>query len=144
MERWRHPLRLDQIVVTGQDVTITATSCQTTVYCPSCGHAAGREHSRYTRRPGDLPCAGRRMRLELNVRRIFGDNDACQQRPFVERLPGVVKCFARRLQVASPNLAASPVDSNVSSPLTAGLSLPWSNDQVEGQSNRLKLIKRTM
>jgi transposase len=28
--------------------------------------------------------------------------------------------------------------------VTAGLSLPWSNGQVEGQINRLKLIKRTM
>jgi transposase len=91
-------LRLDQIVINGQDVTITATSCQTIVYCPICGHAAGREHSRYTRRPGDLPCVGRRMRLELNVRRIFCDNDACQQRTFVERLPGVVKSFARRTE----------------------------------------------
>ena len=28
--------------------------------------------------------------------------------------------------------------------VTAGLALPWSNGQVEGQINRLKLIKRTM
>jgi len=28
--------------------------------------------------------------------------------------------------------------------VTAGLSLPWSNGQVEGQINRLKLIKRTL
>ena len=39
--------------------------------------------------------------------------------------------FANRLQ---RDLAA----------VTAGLSLPWSNGQVEGQINRLKLIKRTM
>ena len=28
--------------------------------------------------------------------------------------------------------------------VTAGLSLPWSNGQVEGQVNRLKLLKRAM
>ena len=28
--------------------------------------------------------------------------------------------------------------------VSAGLSLPWSNGQVEGQINRLKLIKRSM
>lgn len=28
--------------------------------------------------------------------------------------------------------------------VTAGLSLPWTNGQVKGQVNRLKLIKRTM
>ena len=57
---------------------------------------ATREHSRYTRRPGDLPCVGRQVHLQLNVRRFFCDNPACQQRTFVERLPGVVRSFARR------------------------------------------------
>ena len=28
--------------------------------------------------------------------------------------------------------------------VAAGISLPWSNGQTEGQVNRLKLIKRTM
>jgi transposase len=36
------------------------------------------------------------VRLQLNVRRFFCDNPACQQRTFVERLPGVVRSFARR------------------------------------------------
>jgi|APFre7841882724_1041349.scaffolds.fasta_scaffold38188_1 transposase len=89
-------LRLDEIVIDGQDVTITTTSCQTTPCCPSCGVVATREHSRYVRRPGDLPCVGRQVRLQLNVRRFFCDNPACQQRTFVERLPGVVRSFARR------------------------------------------------
>ena len=89
-------LRLDEIAIDGQDVTVTITSCQTTVCCPSCGEAATREHSRYMRRPGDLPCVGRQVRLHLNVRRFFCDNAACQQRTFVERLPGVVRSFARR------------------------------------------------
>jgi transposase len=89
-------LRLDEIIIDGQDVTITTTSCQTTVCCPSCGETATREHSRYTRRLGDLPCVGRPVRLQLNVRRFFCDNPACQQRTFVERLPGVVRSFARR------------------------------------------------
>ncbi|MGV0977166.1 MAG: ISL3 family transposase [Azonexus sp.] len=89
-------LRLDEIAVNGQGVTVTITSCQTTVSCPSCGETGTREHSRYIRRPGDLPCVGRQVRLQLNVRRFFCDNPACQQRTFVERLPGVVRSFARR------------------------------------------------
>ena len=91
-------LRLDEIAIEGQDVTITTTSCQSKVCCPSCGVAATREHSRYTRRPGDLPCVGHRMRLQLKVHRLFCDNPACQQRTFVERLPGVVRSFARRTE----------------------------------------------
>ncbi len=89
-------LRLDEIVIDGQDVTIVTTSCRTTPCCPSCGVVATREHSRYTRRPGDLACLGRQVRLQLNVRRFFCDNPACQQQTFVERLPGVIRRFARR------------------------------------------------
>ncbi len=89
-------LRLDEVVIDGQDVTIVTTSCQTTPCCPSCGLVATREHSRYTRRPSDLACLGRQVRLQLNVRRFFCDNPACQQQTFVERLPGVIHSFARR------------------------------------------------
>jgi transposase len=91
-------LRLDEIIIEGQDITVTTTSCQTMPSCPRCGAVATREHSRYTRRPADLPCVGRQMRVQLNVRRFFCDNPACQQRTFVERLPGVVRRFARRTE----------------------------------------------
>ncbi len=91
-------LRLDEIVIASDCVTITATSCLTQALCPSCRETASREHSRYTRSPGDLPLAGRRIRLRLNVRRFFCDNPACQRRTFVERLPGVVRTCARRTE----------------------------------------------
>jgi transposase len=91
-------LRLDEIVVDSQHITVTTTSCQTGSCCPSCGAVATREHSRYTRRPVDLPCVGRQLRLQLNVRRFFCDNPACQQRTFAERLPGVARRFARRTE----------------------------------------------
>ena len=91
-------LRLDEIVIASDCVTITATSCQTQALCPSCRETASREHSRYTRSPGDLPIAGLRIRLRLNVRRFFCDNPACRRRTFVERLPGVVRTCARRTE----------------------------------------------
>lgn len=91
-------LRLDGIVINTDCVTITVTSCQTQVLCPSCRETASREHSRYTRSPSDLPIAGRRIRLRLSVRRFFCDNQACQRRTFVERLPGVVRTYARRTE----------------------------------------------
>ena len=91
-------LRLDEIVIASDCVTINATSCQTQALCPSCGVLANREHSRYIRSPGDLPIAGRRIRLRLSVCRFFCDNPACKRRTFVERLPGVVKTYARRTE----------------------------------------------
>ena len=91
-------LRLDRIVIGEHDATIVVTSCQVATCCPRCGQVGRREHSRYTRVPGDVSCGGRRVRLALTVRRLFCDNTACSQRTFVERLPGVVKCFARRTE----------------------------------------------
>lgn len=91
-------LHLDHITSTEEGLTLVATSRQRAAPCPRCGHLATREHSRYTRHPDDLPCAGQRVRFCLHVRRFFCDTPDCPQRTFAERLPGVVKAFARRTE----------------------------------------------
>ncbi len=48
------------------------------------------------RRPADLPCLGRQVRLEVAVRRLYCRNPACTRRTFVERLPGLVPPRAQR------------------------------------------------
>jgi hypothetical protein len=48
------------------------------------------------RRPADLPCLGRQVRLELAVRRLYCRNPACARPSFVERLPGLVAPRAQR------------------------------------------------
>jgi transposase len=91
-------LRLDDVVIGEEGVTIRVTCQQAAACCPDCGQASQREHSWYTRRPSDLPCVGRKLRLEIRVRRFFCDNGCCARTTFVERLPGVVKAFARRTE----------------------------------------------
>ena len=91
-------LRLDGVVIDAEGVTIRATSWQDAVCCPVCGQPSQREHSRYIRRPRDLPCIGRALRLQLTVRRFFCDNAACPRQTFAERLPGVVRVSARRTE----------------------------------------------
>lgn len=91
-------LRLDGIVIDDRGVTISATSQQVAACCPDCGQPSQREHSYYTRQPSDLPCVGHPLRLQITVRRFFCDNGACDRKTFVERLPGVVKAFARRTE----------------------------------------------
>jgi hypothetical protein len=48
------------------------------------------------------------------------------------------------LLFASSFLKLVRMEEKMSGPLLAGLTLPWSNGPVEGQVNRLKLIKRSM
>jgi hypothetical protein len=48
------------------------------------------------RRPADLPCLGRQVRLELAIRRLYCRNPACARQTFVERLPGLVAPRAQR------------------------------------------------
>jgi len=99
-------LRVSELVPTGfavEDVDInaglvtlviraSASSCS----CPLCGAVARRVHSRYLRRVGDLPVAGRRTEMILQTRRFFCDASDCARRIFAERFNGVVERGARR------------------------------------------------
>ncbi len=53
-------------------------------------------HSRYRRKPADLPSLGRRVGISLRVRRFYCHNAKCARRTFVERLPELVAPHARR------------------------------------------------
>jgi transposase len=64
--------------------------------CPDCGRASRAVHSRYRRRPADLPSLGRRVRVTLRVRRFYCRNARCARRTFAERLPELVAPRARR------------------------------------------------
>ena len=64
--------------------------------CPNCGRASRAVHSRYQRRPADLPSLGRAVRIRLRVRRFYCRNAACVRHTFAERLPELVKPHARR------------------------------------------------
>ena len=65
-------------------------------FAPSVISKASRVHSRYVRQVADLPWAGVRTRLHLNVRRFFCDNRACTRRVFAERLGAELSAYARR------------------------------------------------
>jgi transposase len=64
--------------------------------CPTCGTRSSRCHSRYWRRPRDLPWRGHAVRLEIHVRRLFCDAAICPRRTFAERFDGLVAPRAQR------------------------------------------------
>src|SRR5512142_210552 len=88
-------LHFENAVVDGESVTFVLTTTAPTVPCPDCGAASAHVHSRYTRRPADLPGHGRTTRLVLTVRRFFCPTTDCPRRTFTERLPDLVAPHAR-------------------------------------------------
>jgi len=75
-----------------------ATVRRSAVPCPQCGQLAHRVHSRYRRQLADQPWNGVRVQIRLTSRRWFCDRKECPQRIFTERLPGVVRRYARRTE----------------------------------------------
>src|SRR3954463_10434194 len=75
---------------------ITAHGARPGGRCPDCGRASRAVHSRYRRRPADLPSLGRAVGVELRVRRFYCRNAACARRTFAERLPELLGPRARR------------------------------------------------
>src|SRR4051812_36175762 len=53
-------------------------------------------HSRYMRTVADLPWQNIPVTVRLHVRRFFCDEDSCKRAIFAERLPELVKHYARR------------------------------------------------
>lgn len=65
--------------------------------CPECGTTSHRVHSRYPRMICDLPCAGRRIELQLTVRRFVCSANQCRRKIFAERFgDDIVRPMARR------------------------------------------------
>ncbi|MGE5754758.1 MAG: ISL3 family transposase, partial [Planctomycetaceae bacterium] len=89
-------------------------------------------HSRYTRRPADLPGHGRTARLLITVRRFFCPTTDCPRRTFAERLPNFVAPHARatvRLQQAHAAIGHA-LGGQPGARLAARLAMPISPDTL--------------
>ena len=75
---------------------IHAQSLSTQSVCPYCQTLSTKKHSRYLRRPKNLPCWEFSVRLNLCVNRYFCENAGCSYATFAERIPHVVFPHAQR------------------------------------------------
>jgi len=62
-------LVVDQVLPTPDHLTVMCRSRIAAPVCPGCGHPSSRRHSSYPRRLADLPWQGRRVQVEVQVRR---------------------------------------------------------------------------
>lgn len=74
--------------------------------CPDCGVCSTRVHSSYLRFPVDMPSAGRRVALQLRVRRFRCGNTICPRRTFVEQISGLTRRYGQRTERLRSTLAA--------------------------------------
>jgi transposase len=86
------------IVLLHDRILIHLEPLRESVPCPHCGTRSNRIHSRYWRRPWDLPWSSWPVQLVVHARKFFCDNAQCLQRIFTEPFPEVLRRYARQTQ----------------------------------------------
>lgn len=84
-------VQVESVTADESEVQVTARTHGERASCRSCGALSARVHSRYRRRLRDLACAGRPVRVELEVRRFFCSNPDCELETFAEQVPGLTQ-----------------------------------------------------
>ena len=80
-------LQLVNVTVLASAVWVEGCSQRLSSPCPRCSHVSERVHSSYTRTLADVPCAGRALRITLQVRTFRCLDCDCPQHVCTERLP---------------------------------------------------------
>lgn len=78
-------LIVDGITIEGDRVVVRTRSAVSACPCPDCGAFSQRIQSRYFRRAKDLPLSGRRVELQVLVRRFRCAAVLCGRQIFAER-----------------------------------------------------------
>jgi transposase len=91
-------LHLESVILATPMMILVLQTTGPVALCPTCGQPSRRVHSRYGRSLADLPCLGLSVRLRLTCRKFFCDRPDCSRRIFTERLPSVVRRYARRTE----------------------------------------------
>lgn len=90
-------LKADQVELDGNRIWVHARSLGASTACPRCGTVSRHVHSKYCRRPVDLPAHCREVELALLVRRLRCRAEGCPTKIFSERFPpAVTRPHARR------------------------------------------------
>src|SRR5690349_7023996 len=91
-------------------IVVDVSSLTQQATCPLCGQPSRQVRGRYVRRLRDLPWANRPLQLRLCVRKFSCRQPDCPRRIFTERLPELVRPFARatvRMETSMRQLAVT-------------------------------------
>jgi transposase len=87
---------VEEVVVDDAALAFAARTATREAACPGCGTVSARVHGGYRRRLAGLVVAGRRVVIDLAVRRFRCRTAECGHRTFVEQVDGLTERFARR------------------------------------------------
>jgi transposase len=108
-------ITLQSVYPTPTTVFVRIACQRPSAACPQCQQISERVHGHYTRTVADLPCAGRRVVLQLLVRKFVCSTATCPQQIFTERIGDLVQSYARmtnRLRDALLALVIYPLQLN--------------------------------
>ncbi len=122
----------------GVTLTLGIATTHPNASCPACGGESQRVHSRYSRHLAEEPAFGRRVRLQMTVRRFLCLDSACPRRIFVEPLGGFAARHARTTtRLARTHLAiGSALGGEAGARLAEKTAMPTSPDTL------LRRVKR--
>lgn len=80
----------------GEVIVVRASTRGGPVQCPSCGTPTRRVHAFQERMPADVPVDGRRVLLQVRVRRMRCRSSGCPRQTFREQVPGLLERYERR------------------------------------------------
>ncbi len=86
---------IGQVEISQTQLTVEVISTQPCVRCPGCGSSSDAVHCQYQRTVHDVPCGGRKVVLRLKVRKFVCRTATCPRKVFAERLPELVRPWAR-------------------------------------------------
>lgn len=89
-------IRFEGFISEPNVITVIVHSRQKQPCCPSCNEPSKSFHSHYRRKVADLPWHDIAVKMQLNTRKFRCRNELCRQKIFCERLPDVVKAYARK------------------------------------------------
>src|SRR5256714_5065924 len=88
-------LLIEQVHQSESQLTVIVISTRTSARCPECGNLSDSVHCQYQRTVHDVPCGGRSVVLRLCVRKFVCRSSSCPRKVFAERLPDLVRPWAR-------------------------------------------------
>ncbi len=88
-------LEITSISETEHELLVRVTSNRMSSPCPVCSAPSFSIHSYYCRKPFELPCTGRSIRLLLSVKKFFCRMASCPRKIFTERLPELIEPSSR-------------------------------------------------
>lgn len=88
-------LEITSISETERELLVRVTSNRISSPCPFCSTPSYAIHSYYRRKPLELPCVGKAVRLLLSVKKFFCREASCPRKIFTERLPELIEPSSR-------------------------------------------------